>query len=1162
MRLTRDGLTLSPTDLSNFLSCRHRNGLELSVAYGVRKRPVRNDPLLETLSELGLRHEREYVSRLQKSGRSFLDLAGEENPRAAVARTLEAMRSGVEVIVQAGLGHGRWYGEPDLLMKVDRCSSRLGSWSYEPADTKLARETRGGTILQLGIYCALLEAAQGLQPERFHVISPAPERESEQVVRSYRTQDYAAYLRLMRAKIEDSITKSYTELESLHLPDPVDHCAICPWYGSCQQWWRAQDHLSLVAGISRLQRRDLPVWGIGTVSALAQVGTPLPFKAKRGSAAAYERVRDQARVQIQSRVEQRLVYELISTTERTSSALGPLGLARLPEPSPGDVFLDLEGDALSGDGGREYLFGLVTVDQSGEESYQSWWSFNQREERLAFEAVVDLIVARLETFPDLHIYHYAPYEPSAFKRLMGRYATRERELDGLLRAGRFVDLYGVVRQALRVGVERYSIKNLEPLYEFERKVELRDAGRTLKLLEQAIELDRLDVVTERMREVVQGYNQDDCVSTRRLRDWLELRRAELAASGPPIDRPLPRTGEASEDVDDKALRVEVLRGTLLHGVSMDPRERAGDRNQEAMYQLAYMLDWHRREEKSGHWEFFRLRDLPSSEMLDERKGIGQLLYEGDLESRKRSVVRRFRYPEQEAEITQEDTLFAEGGRTYGKVVEHDVAARTLDMLVGPKNQDLLPSALFVHENIQSKVIVDAVFALGQRTAITGRVDALAPCPERSLLLREAPSLISGTFSPPSPGSDLSVTDYATQIVTQLDRTALAIQGPPGSGKTFTGARMVTAAIRAGLRVGVTATSHKVINHLLKGVAEQAAAEGIVARLAHRQDTGRGPRAASAIRNVKDYSKVRKDLESGSINVLGGTAWLWAREEFEQSVDLLFVDEAGQVALANVLGVARAARSVILLGDPQQLEQPSKGSHPDGIGLSALQYVLGGAETMPPDRGLFLPVTWRLAPAICQFTSELFYAGQLTSKSGLERQALVGGPFEGSGLRLVEVDHVGNSGSSDEEAAEVVRIVSDLIDNVHWSDQHGTERSMTTANILVVAPFNAHVHRISEALHRASLADVQVGTVDKFQGQEAPVAIYAMATSHPEDAPRGMEFLYSLNRLNVATSRARCAAIIIASPRLFEPDCQTPRQMKLANALCRFRELARRSGSTR
>jgi superfamily I DNA and/or RNA helicase len=305
----------------------------------------------------------------------------------------------------------------------------------------------------------------------------------------------------------------------------------------------------------------------------------------------------------------------------------------------------------------------------------------------------------------------------------------------------------------------------------------------------------------------------------------------------------------------------------------------------------------------------------------------------------------------------------------------------------------------------------------------------------------------------------------------------------------------------------------------------------------------------------DNDEALHALQSGEANVLGGTAWLWARPEFARAVDVLFVDEAGQMSLANVLAVSHAANSIVLLGDPQQLEQPKKGSHPEGVNMSALHHILGGHQTIPADRGIFLPVTWRLAPSICAFTSEVFYENRLVSKSGLEHQRLTSvGEFDGSGLWVVSVDHDGNRNSSAAEIGVVADLVTFLTaPGVRWTDEKGKSKQMTGHDILVVSPYNAQVSRLAERLESAG---ARVGTVDKFQGQEAPVVIYSMATSRPEDAPRGMEFLYSLNRLNVATSRARCAAILVASPRLFEPECRTPRQMKLANALCRYRELAR------
>jgi superfamily I DNA and/or RNA helicase len=290
----------------------------------------------------------------------------------------------------------------------------------------------------------------------------------------------------------------------------------------------------------------------------------------------------------------------------------------------------------------------------------------------------------------------------------------------------------------------------------------------------------------------------------------------------------------------------------------------------------------------------------------------------------------------------------------------------------------------------------------------------------------------------------------------------------------------------------------------------------------------------------------------SSHVAAGTAWLWARSDAFETLDVLFIDEAAQMSLPNVLAVSQAARSVVLLGDPQQLEQPTQGSHPEGTDVSALDHILAGHPTIPVDRGLFLEETWRLHPDICVFTSELFYENRLHPRPGLERQKINStGQIQGTGLKFLPVLHEGNQSSSPEEADIIRDVVEDILgSNSTWTDREGIERALTLDDILIIAPYNAQVFELHDRVKGA-----RIGTVDKFQGQEAPIVIYSMTTSSYADAPRGMEFLYSPNRLNVATSRAKCVCILVASPSVFEAECRTPRQMKMANAFCRYLELA-------
>jgi uncharacterized protein len=404
-------------------------------------------------------------------------------------------------------------------------------------------------------------------------------------------------------------------------------------------------------------------------------------------------------------------------------------------------------------------------------------------------------------------------------------------------------------------------------------------------------------------------------------------------------------------------------------------------------------------------------------------------------------------------------------------------------------------------------------------------------------------------------ADESTVEAAARLVLGLDGNVLAIQGPPGTGKTYTGAHMICALKRQGLKVGVTAVSHKVIVNLLEGACKQARAQNLQLRVAHKRD---GEYEGDAeLRYESQYDKLLSGLREDRLDVVGATAWGWAREDFAQSVDVLIVDEAGQMSLSNVLATAPAGKSIVLLGDPQQLEQPLQSSHPEGSEVSALYHLLGGAATMPPDRGLFLAETWRLHPAIARFTSEVYYEGKVTARPELAHQAIVsaaGGAsrFLGSGLRYVPVRHAGNQAKSPEEVAAIQAVVGELLAGLAWRDKAERVAPLTARDILIVAPYNAQVAALTEAL--PDLKD-RIGTVDRFQGQEAPVVIYSMTSSSPEDAPRGMEFLYNRHRFNVATSRARALCILVGSPALFEPECRTPRQMRMANGFCRYLELA-------
>jgi uncharacterized protein len=1191
MQLVAELLRLSATDLANHLSCAHLSRLDLAVAEGRARRPHRNDPIVDLLAERGREHEAAYLRHLRAQKLGVVEIRtapGADNVEA----TLAAMRDAADVIYQAPLGDDHWYGRADFLLKVAR-PSELGAWSYEVIDAKLATETRAGTVLQLCVYSSLLAKLQGAEPLAAHVVAPhhkfAPE--------SYRLDDYSAYYRLVKRRLEAALDTH----DAGTYPEPAQHCDVCSWWVQCNARRRADDHLCFVAGISRLQIKELRSrMNVATLERLGEL-KKVP-KPARGSREALLRARDQAAIQLKARRLEERQYELLPLDSEH-------GFLRLPEPASGDLFLDLEGDRLALDGGREYLFGIC--DLGG--AYTPLWATNQDEEKRAFERAVDRILAAFEADRAMHVYHFGAYEPTAFKRLSGRYATRENELDTMLRAQLFVDLHSIVKHSLRASVETYSLKDLEQFYGLARTQDLRAATASRRAIEWAIEM-REDVgvnapsaaptaaaraqlelgldaapAAGKFAEhlaAVERYNRDDCVSAARLRDWLEALRTEAErAAGEELPRPELSSGEASEQVAETAAETQrVIAALLAAPMPVDAAERTEE--QQARWLMAQLLEWHRREDKAAWWEYFRLRDLPLEDYEDERSALAGLELVATVGGTARRPVHRYRFPPQEHDVRRGDTACAPpDGKSIGKVEAVDIAAHTLDLEHAGRYADLRPERFFVQRHVRPDPKPRVLLEIGRWAAAHG-VDAPGDHrAARDLLLKRAPRLVQGSrgLAADAPSSaprvialdaarsardrqraaavappkhvDAEVRE-AIRLAFDLEHGVLPIQGPPGTGKTFTGSHMILELVKAGKKVGVTAVGHETIRNVLRAVCARAAEQGLTDfKCLHKgKPKDESPEELHAF---DDNDRIASLFAGDEYRLLGGTSWLWANERFRDSVDVLFIDEAGQMSLADVLAVSAGAKSLVLLGDPQQLEQPQQASHPPGAGASALEHLLGGAKTIASDRGLFLHQTRRLHPDICRFTAEAFYENRLTSVPGLERQAVLApegsaaAALGGAGLVYVPVEHDANQSRSPEEVERIAALVAALTaDGVRYRNADGAEAPLTAADLMIVAPYNAQVTALAERL-----PGVRIGTVDKFQGQQAPVVIVSLTTSSPEDAPRGMDFLYSVNRLNVATSRAKALCILVGNPRLFEPDCRTPEQMRLANAFCRYRELA-------
>lgn len=1121
--------TLSARDINGFLNCKRLTQLDTLVANGELEIPEFRDPHNQVMQERGFEHERSYVDYLQEQGLSFQTAEIEEGHSSldAYQKTQELMEKGIDLIAQGVLKIEGWYGRSDILKKVSM-PSKLGDYSYIVLDTKLSRETKAGTIMQLCLYSEMLEGLQGVAPKEMMVVIPG--EDDQFIEEKYRLDDYQAYYRLVRNKLVES-------LENIDAyPEPVSHCDICRWWEKCNDQRRKDDHLSLTANITKSQRKDLESIGILTMKDFAKANPKVFKKLPHGTnLKSLELAREQARVQVEARESGELKSEYMPFEDGR-------GLSRLPVPNNGDLFFDIEGDVFVGRHGLEYLLGLTYLENDTP-TFKGIWATRPTKERAAFCELMEFFLTRLKDYPDFHIYHYAGYEPGAIKRLAQRYSLYETQVDQLLRANKFVDLYGIVRQGIRASVEKYSIKDLEAFTGYERKIALHEMITHKRAFEHNLELGRYDDITDEMKNAVLLYNQDDTDSTLCLRNWLEKKRQEAIDLGADILRPELTDGESSEDVSERDQILIDLKNELIKDIDFD--RELGIEDQTRVL-LGDLVSFYRREEKVAYWELFRLKDMNEAQLLDDKSGIAGLTLVKRIAptGRGKVFVDIYSYPYQEIDFKNGDDVFECGGQKIGSVEEFNPFERTIHIKKSSKTNEIHPTAIYRFSIVRALELEKSSIKVCEEIIENG-LEGVKFKAIKDILLRRLPD----SKEPIVMKKGVDTLKHAHKIIDSLNNSYLPIQGPPGAGKSYTGSHLIAHLLKQGKKVGVSAISHKVISGLLSATKKIVSDDFEILHKVSEKYAEYDYKVT--LSNDDCESLACKDAPC----LIGGTSWLFARDGMEEKLDFLFVDEGGQLSLANLLSISRTAKNLVILGDCQQLEQPIQASHPDGADLSALEYIQGDHPTIPKERGLFLDRTFRLNPEICQFNSELFYESRLFAVEGNQGH-VIKGPGKLRPLMYREVIHKGNSNYSIEEVDYIFELVNSLVKKKHTYSvyDHKKKQLLTNVlkleNIMVIAPYNAQVQRLKDKLPEG----IEIGTVDKFQGREAPVVIYSVATSGPEDAPRGMDFLYSQSRLNVAVSRAQCSFIMVANRDIFEPGCKSPAQMKLANAYCRFLEL--------
>ncbi|MBV1869241.1 MAG: TM0106 family RecB-like putative nuclease [Marinosulfonomonas sp.] len=1091
MRDLEGRIFLSASDLMRFMGCAHATTLDLAHMRGTGPKPKGDSEDAALLQKQGDAHEAAHLARLKDAGYGVLEI--EQGKLAKNAEeTKAALAACPDVVFQGAFLSGNWGGWSDFLERVETPSA-LGSFSYEVADTKLKRSHHPKHVLQLVLYSDLLTEIQGVAPEFAHVELGDGTRVT------LRLADYSAYARMARERLEAFVADPQPTR-----PMPCADCSLCRWADHCEAVWQAEDSLFNVANISRRQVKKLEAAGIETLEALSKLDHPIRGMAENTRA----RLVTQARLQ-HARKTGEPDYELRSPQPGK-------GFDLLPEPQPGDLFYDIEGDPHY-EGGLEYLHGIWFDGQ-----FLAFWGHDHDAEAKALEDLLAFYRARIAEYPNARIYHYAPYEITALKRLTTKYGIGEAFLDRLLRERRFVDLFAVVRGGLIGSEPNYSIKSMEAFYDRKRDGEVKTAGGSVVAYERWRETNDQQILDE-----IEDYNRVDCISTEELRDWL----VGVRPSGPwPILAPDAGDKEVEEDADTQALR------NMLVGSGL-PQHR-----QDMLFNLGL---FHSREKKPAQWAVFDSAAKDEDELIDDLDALAGLEAAGPVEPVKRSFTRGYTYPPQETKLRggkKATVPVFDGPPTTVGIESMDRRAREITIKAGPGKAHLLADQLTLHPDwpLNTDVIAAAL-----RDVIADQCGARRFTAVDDLLSRAAPRLISGPSADLLDGADPVLGTVA--VVNDMDATVLPVQGPPGTGKTYASARAILSLVRKGHRVGVASNSHEAIRNVLMGCLAaledddpDITLENV--ELAHKvsgKEDGY-PDGFSGIARARSND----DPALNQAHVVGGTAWFFARDENVQAFDWLFVDEAGQVGLANMAAMGRAARNIVLVGDPRQLPQVIQGAHPEPANLSCLDWMLGDHATIPADRGIFLPTSRRMHPEVCGFISQQVYEGRLTSLPDTAHQRVSGTTLPEAGAFWVPVAHEGNAQIAQEEASAIGKTVAELLGGM-WTDKDGCTRPIRDTDIIVVAPYNAQVNALRDSMPPG----VRVGTVDKFQGQEAPVCLVSMTASSAEETSRGMEFLFSLNRINVAVSRAKGLALVFGALRLREAKCETVEQMRLVNTLC-------------
>jgi len=1051
-------------------------------------------------------HEDNYLQLLKSKYKKVIDIKNLKISREEkFDKTISCMKEGYEIIRGGYLKKDKWIGEFDFLEINKNLPSKFGDYSYEVLDTKNTSKPKTDHIIQIGMYTFLLESIQGVLPKIFTIVLKDMKKEIVQLNQVYE------FFKINKEKYEHFVLNEINK----STPQKCDFCLVCPWLDTCEKIWKDKDDLNQIGGMNKNYSKKLREQKIKTASILSKQDEEKKLEGLRSEIS--RKLIIQAKLQKEYEKTGKPVFRIYEDNLNKIK-----GFNLLPRKSKCDLFFDIESvpDYVV-PGKLEYLFGFYYIEND-KEKFKPIWAHTKKEEKNNVLKFFDFTKKHFEKYPDAKIYHYASYEITALERLTSFHQVNMVEYDHYIILGKFVDLFRVTKQALLVSENSYSIKNLEKFYNFKRSGDLQKGD-----ISQDYYTEWMENKNQKLLDEIEEYNKQDCESTYQLRNWLLKVKPENT-------RWFLSSKEEMELRDNEIKMLEYQK--KISNTQIE--------NKSIKEIITSIIGYYNRENKPEWREYFDRKHLTDDELIDDPTCIGNMHIFGSQVQEKRSLIYTYKYEDQEFKIkagkeaTLANNLDPEIKDRAGSIISIDHDKKIVTIKRGTSQgrlQDTIsigPPPPFKTDKLEASTykFIDSVIEK------KNKYSALI-----SILLKQNPK-IKGIREGDKIIKTHDFTSEIPKIISNLDSSYIYIQGPPGTGKTTQASNAIVELLKSNKKIGITANSHKVIHNLLdkiENISSDVPFRGLKMGRSTDEDTIYNSQHIKTSSNEKDFID---GLNSNNTLIYAGTKYHFSSNYYDSKLDYLFIDEAGQVSLADIIAIGSVAKNIVLIGDQLQLGQPIKGSHPGESGKSILDFLLEGKDTIPAHRGIFLNKTYRLNSKINEFISNNFYEDRLVTdvitdkrKISFDKKHII----KREGVHHISMDHKDNIQKSIEEGQVIKKILNEMIGLKYFDG--AKDRKLTLEDFLIISPYNAQVNYLMSVLKNA-----KVGTIDKFQGQEAAVTIISMTSSDSDILPRNKEFFFNRNRLNVAISRAQCVSIILFNPELLKTSPRSVEQIKLLN----------------